>query len=413
MNDAALLPERLRLRVVALVSAVLPSITPVPPQLRKVAGFAPARRARLGGNLIWDALGDDEFRGHAAVQVAAVPAGRDDPVDAAARAWLTRDEGWQSRVDAVAETLGTAEARDDQDRAELARLTSQVASLQAELATLKAEHREEMDRAAADHKVLRQRLGEARSALRGAEGERDAAVLARDEAVATADTATRTAEADVRRLRTQLDEAEAGLAATRRDARSGRDAATVRARLLLDAVVDSATGLRRELGLPAVDGSPGDAVEAALAGAVAAPGSSAPATPALLEQLIALPHARLIVDGYNVTKAAWPTASLEAQRSRLVAALGPVVARSGAETTVVFDAAESTARTVMPAPRGVRVVFSPEGVIADDVIRQLVVAEPRGRMVVVVSGDQAVARDVAREGARALPAAALIGLVSG
>ncbi len=242
VSDAALLPERLRLRVVALVSAVLPSITPVPPQLRKVAGFAPARRARLGGSLIWEALGDDEFRGHAAVQVAAVPLGRDDPVDDAARAWLSRDEGWQARVDAVVETLGTEEARDDQDRAELARLTAQVAALQAELAALKVDHRQELDRASADHKVLRQRLGEARSALRAAEGERDAAVLARDEAVAAAETATRTAEADVRRLRAQLDEAEAGLAATRRDARSGRDAATVRARLLLDAVVDSATG---------------------------------------------------------------------------------------------------------------------------------------------------------------------------
>ena len=346
VSNAAVLPERLRMRVVALVSAVLPSITPVPPQLRKVAGFAPARRARLGGSLIWDALGDDEFRGHAAVQVAAVPAGRDDAVDDAARAWLARDEGWEAQVDAVAETLGTEDARDDhdQDRTELARLTAQVAALQAEMAEVKVAHRQELDRSSADHKVLRQRLGEARSALRGAEAGRDAAVVARDEAVAAAETATRTAEADVRRLRVQLDEAEAGLAATRRDSRSGRDAATVRARLLIDAVVDSATGLRRELGLPAVDGSPGDAVEAALAGAVTPPGSSAPATPALLEQLLALPHARLIVDGYNVTKAAWPTASLEAQRSRLVAALGPVVARSGAETTVVFDAAESTTR---------------------------------------------------------------------
>ena len=63
----------------------------------------------------------------------------------------------------------------------------------------------------------------------------------------------------------------------------------------------------------------------------------------------------------------------------------------------------------MPAPRGVRVVFSPEGVIADDVIRQLVAAEPRGRVVVVVSSDQAVARDVVRGGARAVPATALIG----
>jgi predicted RNA-binding protein with PIN domain len=125
-----------------------------------------------------------------------------------------------------------------------------------------------------------------------------------------------------------------------------------------------------------------------------------------------MPRSRLVVDGYNVTKQAWPTASLEAQRSRLVSALGPLVARSGAETTVVFDAAESTVRTAMPAPRGVRVVFSPEGVIADDVIRQLVAAEPRGRVVVVVSDDQAVARDVVRAGARSVPTSALLGVLA-
>lgn len=411
MTTPAPLPDRLRLRVVALVAAVLPSITPVPTPLRKVAGFAPARRARLGGGLIWDALADDDFRGHAAVQVAALPVD-DDPVDVAARAWLTRGEGWEAVVGDVVETMAQVDARDDQSQAALGRLTAQVAALQAELASLRAEHREELERSRADHKVLRQRLGEARSVLRAAEEERDAAVSARDAAVAAAEAATRAADADVRRLRTQLEEAESGLAATRRDNRSDRDAGTIRVRLLLDAVVESATGLRRELGLPAVSGAPGDAVEAELAGVDAAPASSAPATPALLEQTLALPRSRLIVDGYNVTKQAWPSASLEAQRSRLVAALGPVVARSGAETTVVFDAAESTARTVMPAPRGVRVVFSPEGVIADDVIRQLVAAEPRGRVVVVVSGDQAVARDVVRSGARAVPASALISLIS-
>ena len=78
---------------------------------------------------------------------------------------------------------------------------------------------------------------------------------------------------------------------------------------------------------------------------------------------------------------------------------------------MVFDAAESTVRTAMPAPRGVRVVFSPEGVIADDVIRQLVEAEPRGRVVVVVTSDRAVARDVAREGARVVPGAVLESLI--
>ena len=410
MTDPAALPERLRLRVVALVSAVLPSVTPMPPSLRKVAGFAPARRARLGGSAIWAALDDAAFREHAAVQVAVVPASADDPVDTAARAWLARDEGWESVVAEVAGSLGEHEERDEQAHAEHARLTAQVAALQAELGAVRAEHREELERAKADHKVLRQRLGEARGVLRAAEQARDAAYAARDEAVAAAEAATRTAEADVRRLRAQLDEAEAGLAASRRETRSDRDAASIRARLLLDAVVDAATGLRRELALPAVSGAPGDAVEAALAGVDAAPSSSAPATPALLEQTLALPRARLVIDGYNVTKQRWPSASLEAQRSRLVAALGPLVARTGAETTVVFDAAESTVRTAMPAPRGVRVVFSPEGVIADDVIRQLVAAEPRGRVVVVVTGDQAVARDVARDGARTVPVAALLGV---
>ena len=394
------------------MSAVLPSVASVPPSLRKVVGFTPARRARLGGTLIWEALAYDEFREHAAVQVAAVPR-REDPLEDAARAWLSRDEGWESLVDAAAESVAEEDARGDHDRAELGRLTAQAAALQADLAALRTTHRDELERLRADHKVLRQRLGEARSALRATETERDQAVAARDEAVAAAESATRTAEGDVRRLRTQLDEAESSLAAQRRGARSDRDATTIRARLLLDAVVDAATGLRRELGLPAVDGTPGDTVESALAGADTAPVSSAPASPVLLEQLLLLPHSRLIVDGYNVTKAAWPTASLEAQRSRLVKALGPVVARSGAETTVVFDAAESASRTVMPAPRGVRVVFSPEGVIADDVIRQLVSAEPRGRVVVVVSGDQAVVRDVSRAGARAVPATVLIGLVQG
>lgn len=411
MTGTAPLPERLRLRVVALVSAVLPSVVPVPPSLRKVAGFAPARRARLGGAAIWAALDDDGFREHASVQVAAVPAAGEDPVERAARAWLSREPGWEELVREVAESLGEDDARDDQAHAEQARLTAQVAALQAELASARSDHREELGRARAEHKVLRQRLGEARGVLRAAEEARDAAYAARDEAVAAAEAATRAAESDVRRVRAQLDEAESGLAANRRDVRAERDAASIRARLLLDAVVDAATGLRRELGLPAVTGTPADAVEADLAGIDAAPSSSAPATPALLEQTLSMPRARLVIDGYNVTKQAWPTASLEAQRSRLVQALGPLVARSGAETTVVFDAAESTVRTAMPAPRGVRVVFSPEGVIADDVIRQLVAAEPRGRVVVVVTGDRAVARDVVRDGARAVPVTALLGVI--
>ena len=54
---------------------------------------------------------------------------------------------------------------------------------------------------------------------------------------------------------------------------------------------------------------------------------------------------------------------------------------------MVFDAAE-TRPPLVHRPRGVRVLFSPAGVIADDVIRELVAAEPAGRAVVVVTSDR-------------------------
>lgn len=410
VTDPAPLPERLRLRVVALVSAVLPTVTPLPPSLRKVAGFAPAKRARVGAATIWASLQDDDFRRQAAVQVAAVPS-LDDPADAASRAWLTRDEGWEALVAEVAARFADESHEDDADRVEIERLNALVAALQSDLAAVRDARRAEGDEVKAEHAVLRRRLGEARSAARAAEAERDEARTERDAAVAATVAAARQAETDVRRLRAQLDELESGPAPTRRDTRTSRDTATIRARYLLETVIEAATGLRRELGLPAVEGAPGDVVEAGLSGGDAARTSSAPASPAMLEQTLSMPRSRLIIDGYNVTKEAWPSASLEAQRSRLMSALAAVVARTGTETTIVFDAAGSGSRSVMPTPRGVKVVFSPEGVIADDVIRQLVRAEPTGRVVVVVSSDQELAADVARDGSRVVPARVLVGLL--
>ena len=79
-------------------------------------------------------------------------------------------------------------------------------------------------------------------------------------------------------------------------------------------------------------------------------------------------------------------------------ALAALAARTSAEVTVVFDGA---AVAVPAGPtRGVRVLFSPPGVIADDVIRDLAAAEPTGRVVVVVSSDRDVADRVRRLGAR-------------
>lgn len=406
------LPERLRQRVVHLVADALPQVTPLPSSLKRVAAFAPARRGRLGGAAIGDALAaDEDFRARAGTQVAARVPGDADDVDAAALAWLVRDESWRDVVGDVVRHL--AERADERTRAadDLGRLRSQIDSLQAELRAQRSAVRAPLDEARAQNAVLRRRLGETRAALRAAEAERDEARAGLEDATRREAAAVARAEAEVRRLQARLDEAASDLSVFRRDARSGRDAATVRARYLLDTVLEAATGLRRELALPAVEGAPGDAIEEGLGATQAPRTTSGPVGSAALEQLLTLPRARLVVDGYNVTKHAWGTATLEAQRSRLVAAIAPLVARTGAETTVVFDAAGSTTRTAVPAPRGVKVVFSPPGVIADDVIRGLVTAEPQGRVVVVVSDDQEVTRDVRRMGARPASADALLELV--
>jgi predicted RNA-binding protein with PIN domain len=115
-----------------------------------------------------------------------------------------------------------------------------------------------------------------------------------------------------------------------------------------------------------------------------------------------------VVDGYNVTKTAWPAMPLHSQRQRLVTALGALVAQRRVEVTVVFDGAEMSGPVQLNPPRGVRVRFSPPGVIADDVIRQLVRAEPAGRPVVVVSSDREVSESVSASGARPVSAAALL-----
>jgi hypothetical protein len=56
--------------------------------------------------------------------------------------------------------------------------------------------------------------------------------------------------------------------------------------------------------------------------------------------------------------------------------------------------------TARPPGRGIRVLFSPPGVIADDVIRDLVRAEPAGRVLIVVSSDRQIVEAVSRDGAR-------------
>jgi predicted RNA-binding protein with PIN domain len=415
---AAELPEPVRARLVALVATSLPAVASLPPALRKVADFVPTRRARAGGRTIVSALdADEELRARVGVQVAAqAQAARSpDPLDAAAVAWLTRPEGWR-------EQLATAALRADvedvpADAGQVERLRERLDAADQATRELRAAHRAQVDTYKAEVAALRRKLGESRAAERAGREDAHRRVAEAEEGRGRAEDKAAGQDKELRRLRGQLARIEQDEGEQRRTTRTERELATVRARLLLDTIVESASGLRRELALPLVTGSPGDRVEGELASQdVREPtsaGSLSSADPALLEQYLALPRARFIVDGYNVSKQSWPAASLEVQRNRLLTGLAALIARTGADTTVVFDAAATATRPVVATPRGVKVLFSPPGVIADDVIRQLVDAEPAGRVVVVVTDDREVLTDVASAGARTVGSRALVQLLGG
>ena len=418
MSTLAELPEPVRARIAALAAAVLPQVPELPAPLHRVAAFTPARRARSGGAAILAALQQDVeseagLRERVAAQLRSAGIGDEEPagsVEAAAYAWLARPDDWADQVASAVETLRARPSVTEQD---LERLQRRVRVLQADLAESRERRRTEAAAAKQEYTVLRQRLGEARAsgkeALAGVEETIAAAEAARAEAEASAEALGR----EVRQLRARVAQLESEAGEDRRSARTEREAATLRTRLLLDTLLEASSGLQRELGLPPASSTPGEVVE----GGYAVP--EAPETGRTrgvasigeLEGYLAMPRARLIIDGYNVTKQAWSSSALDAQRIRLMQALAPLVARTGAETTVVFDAATvpgAAARHVAGAPRGVRVLFSPPGVIADDVIRDLVAAEPTGRVVLVVSDDQAVARDVALSGGRPVPTGLLL-----
>ncbi|MGD9959693.1 NYN domain-containing protein [Nocardioides sp.] len=432
-SESAGLPEQVRSRIIALAAEVLPQVTPLPPSLKRVADFTPARRARLGGRQIGVTIGlDDEFRGHVATQAAVLApelaaAVKDgevpdtaDPIEVSALLWLLRPEGWEAALALATERVETRQHSSTVGREadEVERLKARLSEREQALREQRARAREQVETLKAENASLRRKLGEARSAQRTSQSTALEAAATSQRLLGAAETATAAAEAEVRRLRARVAELEAAAGAARRESRAERDDSALRARLLMDTLLESAQGLRRELSLPAVPGAPGDRLEAELAAdepgvrSTSAAGTLGPSSPALLENYLAMPRARLIVDGYNVSKSAWPESSLEAQRIRLLAGIAPLVARSGAETTVVFDAAASGTRPPVHPPRGVKVIFSPLGVIADDVIRDLVAAEPQGRLVVVVTSDQEVVRDVRRLGARTAEAAALIGVLT-
>ncbi|MEU1466347.1 NYN domain-containing protein [Streptomyces sp. NPDC005727] len=423
------LPDGVRRRVVQIVSDAfgLLTVTELPAQLRQYARFAPNRRAKFAGNAMAAALETDalfrqrigeKFREAQPELSGALDSGSPppaaDPLDVAAAAYVLRPAGWVKLVTAAGEEAQRADAEraDEESRAELERLRAELdqarEQTRAETERLRAEVESAKREAESLHRKLRAALSDVKrgeAALRKVRGEIDA-VRAEGHAQLSA------ADSESRRLKARLGEAEAALEATRRAAREGRSVEDMRVRLLLDTMLDAAQGLRRELALPPVSVRPAETVDAVEPGRMTPKDIAARALsendPAILDQLLALPQAHLVVDGYNVTKTGYPQMPLEKQRLRLLGQLSALAAQTGAEVTCVFDGAELAAPVLLAPPRGVRVLFSKPGVTADELIRQLVRAEPPGRPVIVASTDREVADGVARAGARPVASAVLL-----
>ncbi|MFI1416883.1 NYN domain-containing protein [Streptomyces sp. NPDC020731] len=423
------LPDGVRRRVVRLVADGFGglTVTELPAQLRQYARFAPNRRAKFAGNAMAAALETDPlFRQRIGEKLreaqpeltgaldSGAPPPAADPLDVAAAAYVLRPPGWVKLVTAAGEEAQRADAEraGAETRAELERLGAELdrarEQTRSETERLRAELESAKKEAESLHRKLRSALSDVKrgeAAVRKLRGEMET-VRAEGHAQVSA------AESESRRLKARLGETEAALEAARRAAREGRSVEDMRVRLLLDTVLDAAQGLRRELALPPVSVRPAETVDAVEPGRMTPKDIAARALsehdPAILDQLLALPQAHLVVDGYNVTKTGYPQMPLEKQRLRLLGQLAQLAAQTGAEVTCVFDGAELAAPVLLAPPRGVRVLFSKPGVTADELIRQLVRAEPPGRPVIVASTDREVADGVARAGARPVASAVLL-----
>ncbi len=315
----------------------------------------------------------------------------DELLDEVGMLWLTRPQGWQESAAAIAakaeEVPGddAAELRREQrrrDAAEASALRSRV-----EVAAL----RDQLDGERAARSALEAEVAVAQSELaatqiRVNELERSVQKRARgaDSAAAMAGSAEAELNATREELRAVVAARDAALAdrATAHGGVSG-DIERVRA-LLTEALAltrGSSPASRRRQRSP-----------------IALPGGVYGNSEAAGEHLLRTTDAVVLVDGYNVAKLGWPGMALERQRDLCIEAAENLARRWGCLIHIVFDGASVVGATAR-ARRLVRVSFSPEGVIADDVLRAEVVALDVDRPVVVVTNDKAIITDVRVAGA--------------
>jgi hypothetical protein len=376
-----------------------------PQALRSMAGKARIPTGSLGAlRRAIDA--DDRFR--EAIAAGALP----ELVDPVGILWLTRPDGWEAKArelvaaraaDEVDADVRTALRREEKRRraaeqvavrlrAELAERDALVDSLRSSLDVVRADVVKADDEITALRAELVDLRLEARHA-RDREAAAKAKLAAAVAAPASSSAATGAGDLAADGARTEAVGSAAGAVDQAELADAARAVRDVAARL--DALITpdptprpQRPEARRPLRLPG--------------GVIASSGAAA--------EFLLRSDGVVLVDGYNVAKLAWPNRSLDAQRSQLLDALENVARRFGSDITVVFDGA-AVVGAHATRRRLIRVVYSPEGVIADDVIRDEVRRLPASRAVVVVTNDAEIVADVKALGANVVPSNALIAVL--
>jgi len=377
---------------------------PFPKELKSQFGVARIPSGALG-RLRRAIEGDDVFRER--IAVGAVP----ELVDPVGMLWLQRPAGWDEKVaELIAERAATArdaDLRATLKRSEKRRSAAEQVAIRSQ-ATI-VEQQSTIDALRSDLDAVRADLAKADDTIAELRHElvdvRNEARHARDREAAT---------------KARLD----AFAAQRPSApdpgaEPTPDLPATAPPPAVDTVeLDSIARVARELGdridaLAASLAPPAGAVDAAPPPArrrpVRLPGGVI-ATSRTAAEFLMRSDAVVLVDGYNVAKLQWPEARLDDQRRRLLDALENVARRLGADVTVVFDGSQVIGAHA-DRRRMVRVVYSSEGVSADDVIRDEVRRLPTSRAVVVVTNDAEIVHDVKALGANVIPSNALLAAI--
>ena len=426
---------------------------PAPAQLRRYLRFArlPAPAMDIARRVVEE---DDAFRARVAAAVT------EEEVGEAGWLWLTRPEGWEARLDELRKHQQEQEHALHEERAEreahrrLAGAEDRARRAEVALAAQArdvAEAREELAQERARRQHAEAEAARVVGAIEELTAQRNAAVRQLKEVeaeLAQRSADLRHARHEIRMREAEVEQLKAKPAApltvapspaptapspapptaptargARADASSERDRLSkfvgdaARAAELLSTALAGAS----ELLAPATEPAPAPPTPAPSTGPRHLASVGPPARVQLrlppgvtedsveaVDHLVRAPGALLLVDGYNISQAAWYQDPIARQRTRLVDALAELHARTGVEIEVIFDGADVDRMGDRPIRPAVHVRFSPPGVEADDVVLERIEAASPRRPVIVASSDHRVRDGARKRGANILGARQLL-----